>query len=800
MDSLLTRTILLYKEVTGQLANKSDNKNRLLSFSNTAALFEEEVLMKLKSRIVAFLMIVVVIGALMGTTVKGVLSNINLGLDLQGGFEVLYQVEPLKKGQKITESDVKATAEAISKRVNVLGVSEPSIQIESGNRIRVQLAGVKDQETARDVLSNQANLTFRDVNDKVLLDGNDLQQGGAKAAFDQEGRPMVTLKLKDPDKFGQVTSKIAAMGVPNNLLVIWLDFDEGKDSYKKEVLKKNPRFESNPQVTQTINSRDVQITGNYTVQETKDLAGILNAGALPAKLTEMYSTSVGAQFGDEALNSTVFASIIGVALIFIFMLLVYRLPGLIADITLAIFTFIVLVLFDWIHVVLTLPGIAALVLGIGMAVDANILMYERIKEELRVGKSIKAAFHSGSKSSFTAIFDANITTILAAAVLFYFGTSSVRGFATTLMISILVSFLTAVWGTRILLGLLVNSGYLDGKVGLFGVNKSRVHKIEEGVDTLDLATHFDRFDFVHTRNKFFALSAVLIIAGMIVLGIFKLNLGIDFSSGSRVEVTSNHALTKANVESYIDKIGFSSDDIVISGNKNDRAVIRYKHDFSKDDVKKLNAEFKKEYGDTPSISTVSPTIGTEIAKNAVKALLWAALGIIIYVAFRFEWRMGIGAIASLLHDVFFMVAIFSLFRIEVDITFIAAVLTIVGYSINDTIVTFDRIRENLHRVKKIKDANDLAHIVNKSLRQTLGRSVNTVMTVIVVVVALLIFGASSISTFSIALLIGLVTGMYSSIYIAAQIWYVLKVREMKKKGHVDVAKKKKQWGSDEPVV
>lgn len=756
--------------------------------------------MKLKSRIVAFLMIVVVIGALMGTTIKGVLSNINLGLDLQGGFEVLYQVEPLKKGQKVTEGDVKATAEAISKRVNVLGVSEPSIQVESGNRIRVQLAGVKDQESAREVLSNQANLTFRDVNDKVLLNGNDLQQGGAKATFDQQGRPMVTLKLKDPDKFGQVTKKVAAMGAPNNLLVIWLDFQDGKDSYKKEVLKEKPRFISNPQVTQTINSRDVQITGNFTVQETKNLADILKAGALPAKLVEKYSTSVGAQFGDEALNNTVFASIVGVALIFIFMLLVYRLPGLVADITLTIFTFIVLVLFDWIHVVLTLPGIAALVLGIGMAVDANILMYERIKEELRVGKSVKAAFHSGSKSSFSAIFDANITTILAAAVLFAFGTSSIRGFATTLIISILVSFLTAVWGTRVLLGLLVNSGYLDGKVGLFGVKKSRVHKLEESVDTLDLTTHFDRFDFVHSRNKFFVLSTVLILAGMIVLGIFKLNLGIDFTSGSRVEVTSNHALTKENVESYIDKIGFSSDDIVISGDKNDRAVIRYKQNFSKEKVKEIKTEFKKEFGDTPAISTVSPTIGKELAKNAMKALLWSSLGIIIYVAFRFEWRMGVSTIIATLHDVFFMVAIFSLFRIEVDITFIAAVLTIIGYSINDTIVTFDRIRENLHRIKKIKDADDLAHIVNKSLRQTLGRSVNTVMTVLIVVVALLIFGASSITTFSIALLIGLVTGMYSSIYIAAQIWYVLKVREMKKKGHVDVSKKKKQWGSDEPVV
>lgn len=435
--------------------------------------------MKLRSRIVAFLLLVVVLGATMSTTVQGVLNNIKLGLDLQGGFEVLYQVEPLSGGPEITENDVKDTAQALSRRVNALGVSEPSIQIEGKDRIRVQLAGVDDQESARELLSTEANLTFRDVNDNILLDGNDLKQGGASGSFDDKNRPIVTLKLKDPAKFAEVTGKIAAMGEPNNLLVIWLDFEEGKDSYAEEVKKAKPKFVSAPGVSQVINSSDVQISGAFTVQETKDLSGILNAGALPVKLVEKYSTSVGAQFGDQALKSTVFASLVGIGLIFIFMLVYYRLPGLVANLTLVVFTFLVLVIFDWINAVLTLPGIAAIVLGVGMAVDANILMYERIREELRVGKSIKAAFNSGSKSSFSAIFDANITTLLAAAVLFIFGTSSVKGFATTLMISILVSFITAVWGTRILLGLLVNSGYFDGKTGWFGVSKRKYTKLKK---------------------------------------------------------------------------------------------------------------------------------------------------------------------------------------------------------------------------------------------------------------------------------------------------------------------------------
>ena len=683
-----------------------------------------------------------------------------------------------------------------------MGVSEPSIQIEDGNRIRVQLAGVDDQNSARELLSTQANLTFRDSDDNIMLDGMDLKEGGAKGAFDQQGQPIVTLELKDANKFAEITSEIAAKPAPDNVLVIWLDFEEGVDSYKEEVLKpeKEQKFTSAPRVSQRINSDSVEISGAFTVDETKNLSGILNAGALPVELEEIYSTSVGAQFGEEALNSTILASIIGVAAIFIFMIAYYRLPGIIAVISLVVYIFLILVIFDWINGVLTLPGIAAIVLGVGMAVDANILTYERVREELRVGKSVKKAFDAGAKESFTAIFDANITTLLAAAVLFFFGTSSVKGFATLLIISILVIFITAVWASRILLGLLVHSGYFDNKPGWFGIPKKRMHAQEEEVDTLDLTTKFDRFDFVRSRKVFYIASITLTIAGIIILSVFKLNLGIDFSSGTRVQIESTQPLTQALVTEKIESIGLPSDDIVISGDNGDSAVVRYKDDFTQDEIKTLKTEMNEQFGKEPSVSTVSPTVGQELVKNALKALAFAALGIIIYVAFRFEWRMGLASIVSLLHDAFLMVTIFSILRLEVDITFIAAVLTIVGYSINDTIVTFDRIRENLHRSAKITSEDELATIVNKSLRQTLGRSVNTVLTVILVVVALLIFGAEGIRNFSIALLIGLIAGTYSSIYIGAQIWFDLKVKEMRKNGGIDVKKEEKKWGSDEPVV
>ncbi|AYC29724.1 protein translocase subunit SecDF [Paenisporosarcina cavernae] len=756
--------------------------------------------MKSRGRIIAFLLLIVVFAASISTTAQGVLNNIKLGLDLQGGFEVLYQVEPLKDGEKVTEDMVNDTAKALLSRINVLGVSEPNIQIESGNRIRVQLAGVKDQAAARELLSTQANLSFRDYEDNLMLDGNDLKQGGAQGTFDNNGRPIVSLKLKDPSKFAQVTEQISSIPAPNNVLVIWLDFEEGVDSYAKELTAEDPKFISNPTVKQRISSSDVIIEGAFTPEETKNLAGILNAGALPVKLDEIYSTSVGAQFGATALDKTIFASIIGIALVFLFMLFYYRLPGFVAMITLSVYVYLILLVFQAINGVLTLPGIAAIVLGVGMAVDANIITYERIKEELKVGKSIKSAFQTGAKSSFSAILDANITSLIAAAVLFYFGTSSVKGFALMLIISILASFITAVWGSRLLLGLLVQSGFFEGKPWLFGVKKNAIHPAEEQFDTLDLPTKFDRFDFVKSRNKFFTASILLIIIGAVLLSIFKLNLGIDFSSGTRVDIMAEQSISKNELSSFLEEIKQPSDDIVISGDNNNIGVIRYKENFNQEEVNKIKTDLSKEYGGDSNVSTVSPTIGKELVKNAIKALAIAAIGIIIYTALRFEWRMGVAAIVSLLHDVFFMIAVFSIIRLEVDITFIAAVLTIVGYSINDTIVTFDRIRENMNRSKKITTEEELASIVNKSLRQTLGRSVNTVLTVVLVVVALILFGAEAIRPFSIALLIGLIAGTYSSIFIAAQLWFVLKRRELRSKGPIDVEAQEKRWGSDEPVV
>ncbi|WP_050181258.1 protein translocase subunit SecDF [Domibacillus robiginosus] len=750
-----------------------------------------------RSRIVAFLLVVLVLLGAMSTTAKNIVQDIKLGLDLQGGFEVLYEVQPAKEGQKITESVVADTAEALDKRINALGVSEPSIQVEEGNRIRVQLAGIEDQEQARSMLSTQANLSFRDVNDKLMMDGSDLVEGGAEQSFTETGQPNVAVKLKDKDKFKEVTEKIVSMA-PNNQLVIWLDFEEGKDSFAKEVQKENPKFLSAPNVDEVFNTTEVTIQGDFTVEEAQELAALLDAGALPVKLKEIYSTSVGAQFGEQALNETILAGIVGIGIIFLFMILYYRLPGFVAVITLTAFLYLTLLIFDLLGAVMTLPGIAALILGVGMAVDANIITAERIKEEIKIGRPIKAAFKTGSSNAFLTVVDANLTTLLAGGVLFYFGTSSVKGFATTLIISILVSFITAIWGARVLMSILVKSNWLNNKPGWFGVKKADIHPISEGYDALDLPTKFDKLDFVKPHKKLFAFSAVAIIAGMIVLAVFRLNLGIDFSSGSRMELLSEKPLTEEAVEAELDKLGYDVN-VTLGGDNQTIASARFDEALTQQEIAKVKADMNEKFGSEPNISTVSPVVGKELAKNAMKALAIATIGIILYVAFRFEFYMGLAAVLALLHDVFFIIAFFSLTRLEVDITFIAAVLTIVGYSINDTIVTFDRIRENMTKAKKITAPEQLDDIINKSIRQTLARSINTVLTVVIAVIALIVLGSPSILNFSIALLVGLIGGAYSSIFIASQLWLIWKKKELKKKGKL-ITYKEKATNKDELQV
>ncbi|MCT4776614.1 protein translocase subunit SecD [Exiguobacterium aquaticum] len=430
-----------------------------------------------KGNIAIFAVIMIATILLAVLTTPWVVKNTNLGLDLKGGFEVLYEVQPLEDGDVIDQSAMNATVRAINNRVNVLGVSEPDIRIEDSNRIRVQLAGVSNQNDAREVLSSTAQLTFRDIDDNVLLDGKDLAPRGASISYDQQGNPVVELTLQSAEQFGEVTSEIAQRPAPENRLVIWLDYEEG-DTYEEEIQKENSKIVSDASVNGPILSDKAIISGgDIDAESGQRLADILNAGALPVKLEEIYSTSVSAQFGQDALEKTVFASVIGVIAIFLFMLFFYRLPGLVSIITLILYINLIMLFFNGINAVLTLPGIAGLVLGIGMAVDANIITAERIKDELRSGKSVLSAFRAGNRRSLSTIIDANLTTLISAAVLFYFGTSSVKGFALMLMISIAMTFISNVFISRYLMHLLVASRLFDKRKGWFGVKESEIREL-----------------------------------------------------------------------------------------------------------------------------------------------------------------------------------------------------------------------------------------------------------------------------------------------------------------------------------
>lgn len=748
--------------------------------------------MKNRGRIVAFFLIVLLFAGAIGTTVTGIVKNINLGLDLQGGFEILYEVEPVDADQKVTRDLLEGTVQTLNDRVDRLGISEANIDIEGEDRIRVQLAGVEDQKQAREMLATSARLSFRDVHDNKLLDGSDVKEGSAKQDFHPEkNTPIVTLQLKDASEFGEVTTKIKNMGEPNNLLVIWMDYQEG-DSFEEEVQKDDPKFVSSPGVSETLNTTNVMIEGNFTVESAKYLADIINSGSLPVNMEELYSTSVGAQFGEQALNKTIFAAFIGIGLIFIFMLAVYRFPGLIAAINLSIYIYLILLVFNLMNGVLTLPGIAALILGVGMAVDANVITFERIKEEIRSGKSIIASFKAGTKNSLTAILDANITTLLAAAILFFYGTSSIKGFATMLIVSILVSFLTAVFGTRFLLQLWIKTPFLKKRPTWFGVKKESIRDIAEKEEK-ESSFMNRKLNVVKHRKKFFVVSTLMVIIGLVSLTAFKLNPGIDFTSGTRVEILADDKLNTEEIKEDLENLGLEAKSVVLSGDQGEIAVNRFDTVLSKDKVNEVKQFFGEKYGNEPNISVVSPIVGQELVKNAITAVAIASVGMILYVTIRFEFFFGLTAIITLLHDAFFMLVVFSITRIEFDVTIVAAILTIIGYSINDTIVTFDRIRENIRKSKRVKSFKELARIVNNSLLQTFTRSINTSVTTLLAVLAFLFLGAQSITGFAIALAVGLAVGTYSSLFLASLLWLVWRGKMIKKKP-VDFRKRKRVEG------
>lgn len=703
-------------------------------------------------------------------------KNLKFGLDLQGGFEILYKVDSID-GSKMNSSKLTATYKTLSKRIDSLGVSEPEIILEGNDKIRVKLAGVTDPEQARTQLSTVATLSFRDTNDNLLMTSEVLKAGGAKVSQDSSGNPAVLLTVKDKDKFYEVTNKVK--DYEKNMIVIWLDYNGMTDSFAKEGSLCGTS-ESNCLSAATVSqgfASDVIIQGNFTEDEVNNLVDLINSGSLPSKLTEISSKTVGASFGDDTLQKTLIAGVIGVVLIGVLLVVIYHFAGFVSAISMLLYTFLVFLVFWLVGGVLTLPGIAALVLGIGMSVDSNVITFARIKEELYKGKSLPLAFKEGVKCSFSAILDSNLTTLIVAIIMFIFGESSIKGFATMLIITVIVTMFTMVFLTRILLNLFVKTNYFNDKTKLFiGVNSEDIPNVNKNEKVKKVP--FAKVDFLKNRKLFAGVSAIIILVGAVTIGFCGLNLGIDYRAGSDITIATDKDLTKKQINSDLRELGLKSSDITIG---DEETVIRIDSALDGDKVKEVNTYFEDKYDAKVNIGVVSNVVQRELIKNAILSVLLALVGIILYVSFRFKFSYAVSGVLALLHDVLIMIALFGIFNIEVSSMFIAALLAIIGYSINDTIVTFDRIREKLKNEDESKLSYDEFYdLCNISIRETFGRTINTTITTLIPVITLIILGSSEILSFNLAMLIGLIAGTYSTIFIATALFLVLEKKNLGK--------------------
>lgn len=406
-------------------------------------------------RLVAFLAVVVIMFSAIAWTSPDLVKNIRLGLDLKGGFEVLYEATPLEGGAAVTTQSMKDTVKSLEDRIDSKGITEPEITREGTNRIRVKIPGVTNEEEIKDMLKKPVNLTFRAPDGTIELNGNDFVQNAAKVERDDLGKPFVSIELRNAKKFEDVTTRLTGQ-----TLSIYLD---------EELL-------SSPEVNYPISGGSAQISGSYTLDEANDLRDTINLGSLPLKLEEKYTQSVGAKLGQQSLEQTVTAGVIGTVVVLLFLVILFRIPGIVAGITVVTYTWLLVLVFELMNATMTLPGIAAFVLGIGMAVDANIIMYERIKEEIRSGKSLLSSLKAGSKHSFRTIMDANITNIIASVVLYYIGNGAIRGFALMMIFSILVSIVTNIFLARLLISLLIRSN-LFTKPKYFGVKEAEIREL-----------------------------------------------------------------------------------------------------------------------------------------------------------------------------------------------------------------------------------------------------------------------------------------------------------------------------------
>ncbi|MBC6679136.1 protein translocase subunit SecD [Zhenpiania hominis] len=706
----------------------------------------------------------------LGSVMEPTKDKIKLGLDIKGGVYVVMEAQTDLKGEELTDL-MNQTQAVIEQRVNEMGLAEPVVTVEGQKRIRVELPGAEDAEEAIEQIGRTAQLQFALADGTIVLDGSNVKDANTGTAddggyavnleFDSEGADLFA-EATQTAYSGSVTS--ATEGVSNKAIMIILD----------------DQIISAPVVDEPISGGVCQISGGFSQEEAQNLAALIRGGSLPVELVEVNSSVQSARIGFNALEQSVLAGAIGVVLIFIVMFVGYRIMGLAANIALMLYILIMLNVMALMGSVLTLPGIAGIILGIGMAVDANVVIFSRIREEMTEGKSIRSAVQSGFKRAMSTIIDSQVTTFIAAIILYQIGTSTVKGFAWTLMIGILASIFTAVLITHLYMAIISESKHFQ-KRGLYGVKPDNTTTFQIKRD----------LHFIKHRKIFYIVTVAIMVVGLAFGVVRGLNYGIDFTGGTMIQVDMGKQVAVSDVEKSIEKYNLDPE-IIYSGENNQEIVIRTMEALNSDErtevLDTLKADFEITDDDVIAQELFGPSVGKELRNNAILAILLSALCMLIYIRIRFsEWKFGGAALLGVLNDVLLVVAFYAIFHVQVNNPFIAGILTVVGYSINDTIVVFDRIRENLRYSRK----GGTEELIDRSITQTLGRSLMTSFTTLIVMVPLMILTGEAVREFTLPLMVGVLAGACSSITICSPLYYEFSKRA-RKRSPKNGAKKKEE--------
>ena len=741
--------------------------------------------MKKSKAIVILLVLVLLLGGLGYTAAVGVgsehkasASDIKLGLDLAGGVSITYKVAG---DEKPSAEDMADTIYKLQKRVETYS-TESVVYHEGDDRINIEIPGVSDANAILEELGKPGSLYFISETDS---EGNYNYQ----ASMDANGN-IVYVMLKSIDEIiadgsaplsGTDVKDAQAGSITNSMgnTEIGVDLtmtDEGTQKFADATTRAYQKGEtlgiyydgniiSAPSVKAALTDGKAQITGNFTYEEAEQLASTIRIGGLKLELEELHSKVVGAQLGEEAISTSVKAGAVGFAIIVIFMIAVYYISGLAASLALGLYVEMIIILLNGFEITLTLPGIAGIILSIGMAVDANVIIFARIREELAKGKTVRSAIDTGFKKAQSAILDGNITTLIAAGVLWLMGSGTVKGFAETLALGIALSMFTAMVITKLIIKAFYALGLQNAK--LYGVAKER-----------------KSIRFTSKKAVFFGISAAAILAGFVFMGVNKaqtgniLNYSLEFIGGTSTSVTFNEDLSLADIDAKVVPL---IENITGDGNVQTQKIDGTNEVIFK--TRTLSVEERESFKDAMvdhfsvdaekiTAETISSTISNEMKQESIIAVLVATICMLIYVWFRFkDVRFGASSVLCLLHDVLVVLAFYAIVKVSVGTTFIACMLTIVGYSINATIVIFDRVRENMTSMTR-KDS--LSDMVDTSITQTLSRSIFTSLTTFIMVAALYVFGVTSVKEFALPLMAGILCGTYSSVCVAGALWLVLR--------------------------